>query len=415
VRIPVIGVTGKYQSGKTLFALSIAPGQKRTRVYDFELSASGYRGLDFDYVDVPATMRGLFGQKEYRPIDVFRWWQQDVLAIQPGSYAVIVADPITDIESGLVDFVASEYAKHGFSSEKSFVITGGIFWSKVREHWKRLLADLASRCETFIFTAHLKKDWVNGKPTSKDKPGGKTTLLELASLYLWLDRSPDPKTGKVSAKPRCHKKLKDRLSYTSFDQQTMEPVILPYLPPAFDDCSPSKIREYVQKPADYGKLKTNERVVEEAVSEIDKLEIERQIAQAKADAEASALERLTRQAELRQMSETKAAAAPQPIDVSSQQKAAETVKAAVEKPEEPPFDLDEPEAESHGITPDGKCTPEQAAQLVELKQRLGLSLERFEQGIAKHTGGSTNPLDLTRDRAAEIIRTLTEAAEKAGK
>ena len=404
VVIPVIGITGKYQSGKTLFGLSIAPGGNRTRCYDLELSASGYRGLEFDYLDTNAQMRSLFGTKPYLPIDLFRWWYKSVQAIEPGKFAVIMCDPITDIESGLVDYVAADYASHGFSSEKAFVSTGGIFWSKVREFWKRVLADIASRCETFVFTAHLRKDWIGGKPTRNDKPGGKSSLLELASLYLWLDRSPDEK-GVVPSQPRCLKKLKDRLSYTSFDPATMEPVVQPYLPPAFDDCTPGKIREYLKKPADYKKLKPAERVQEAKVTEIERLEIEKDIAEARASAEDSALQRLQRQLELRQLDNQNAAAKPHPIDVSSQVQATEAAKVEQEGNAEPA-----PESgNGNGSTCEmqsGKCSVDQSSRILHLKGLLAIPLDRFNAGIARYTGGSENPLDLTPEQASDIIAKL---------
>jgi len=390
VTIPVLGVTGKFQSGKTLFCLSIAPGGNRTRCYDFELSAAGYRGLGYDYVDVPAEMRKQWGEKEYKPIDMFRWWRQDILAIEPGKYEVIAVDPITDIESGIVDYVTADYASYGFSSSKAFVATGGIFWKAVKEFQKRLLADLASRCEVFAFTSHLRRDWVNGKPTRKEKPGGKVTLMELASLYLWLEREPD-EHGKVPAKPNCRMKLKDRVSYTSFDPETMEPVIAPYLPPAFKECTPNQIRSYLAKPADYAKLKPNERVKpDDPPSEIERLELEREIADAKAKAEETALERLQRQAELKAMQGNGNGGQPDNVDQSRTEK--QTTKP-------------EPEPEPSAPQPE-KCSDEQVVRLVELKDAMELTLPQFQKGIARHTGGSTNPADLTAEQATEIIAKL---------
>ena len=423
VHIKVLGVTGKHQAGKTLFVMSIAPGaneetgKPRTKLYDFELSAASYHGLGAEIVDVPGVMRQNFGQHEYTAIDTFRWWQQDVLAIQPGQYDVIGVDPITDIESGLVDFVASQYKQYGFSSKDKFMATGGIFWSRVKEYWKRLLADLASRCHTFAFTSHLRKDWIHGRPTTKDKPGGKITLMELASLYLWLEREPDEQ-GRVPAVPRCKLKLKDRVDYTTVENG--EPVIRPYLPPAFDNCTPKTIRNYIAKPADYKKLRVNERVRRESLSEEDRLDIERQIAEAKAAAEQAALERLQRQKELQEMAAKQQEQVP-PSPDQSQQIAAEHDKVAAEHEKAEAETGTQPEASTtphvSGGEPldNGKCTPDQAAQLVVLKQKLGIDMARWEAGIAKRTGGSTNVLDLSAEDADDLIAKLGEKVVQLGK
>lgn len=431
VSIPVLGLTGPYMSGKSIFGCTIAVGKNsagkpRTRVYDIELSCKGYKGLGFDHVDVPARLRAAFGVKEYLPLDVFKFWRKDILAIEPGAFDVIFVDPITDIESGMVDYVASEYLKYGFKSQDAFQSTGGIFWKEVRESWKALLADIASRCQTFAFTAHLHKVWLNGKPTSKETPGGKSTLKELASLYLWLERLPNNE-GVVPTKPRCRELLKNRVGYTSFDEATMEPIIRPYLPPAFDECTPNSIRAYIQKPADYKKLKQSERMVETKVTEMEKLEIEREISENKAKAEESALERLRRQQELAATAAAKAA--PVNTDTSGQAKADEAARLAVAeakalefpppaKGQDVPFTPDPPKETPKPVTPAGPAlsTHEQQLALVALKSRLGMTMERFSAGVARNNAkGSSNIAEMTEAEAAALIAMLTSAAAKAGK
>jgi len=63
-----------------------------------------------------------------------------------------------------------------------------------------------------------------------------------------------------------------------------------------------------------------------------------------------------------------------------------------------------------------KASVEQAARLVELKSALGLSQTQFAAGIARYTGASENPLDLTAQQAREAISNLEAAvARKNGK
>ena len=81
VSIDVLGVTGAYASGKTLFVCSIDPA--RTRLYDFEKSAGAYTGLGIDRVDVPSVMLEKY-PKNYSPRQVFEWWYSDIKQIEPG-------------------------------------------------------------------------------------------------------------------------------------------------------------------------------------------------------------------------------------------------------------------------------------------------------------------------------------------
>ena len=78
--------------------------------------------------------------KGYKPKDLFEFWYNDIKSIEPGRFSVIGADPISDIEDGMVDWVKSRFKEFGFSSAEKFQSTGGIFWSRVTSEWKRILA-----------------------------------------------------------------------------------------------------------------------------------------------------------------------------------------------------------------------------------------------------------------------------------
>lgn len=436
VSIPVIGVTGEYQSGKTLFCCTIAPGNRadgtaRTLVYDLELSSKGYLGLGFDRIDVPEEVRAspAVNGGAYKPIDLFRWWLKHILSIPAGKYDVIAVDPINDLESGLVDYVKADHAKYGFASADSFAKTGGIFWNAVRAEWKALLANIATRCQTFAFTAHLRQVWSGGSPTRDKKPAGKSTLAELASLYLWLER-----TGEATA-PRCGRKEKDRMSFTGIDDNG-DPAIVPILPPAFDVCTPKRIREYIAKPANYAKLAKSERIIEKPLDEAERLQLELAKANAEQAASENKLALAIRQQELRDaMAEQHAKSTPKVDEAASRQakaeaaavKDAETATAADSPPidpltremndrvaceieerrfqsknvEEPPFDV--PAEQPQG---DRQKVAELVADLLTLKRELAIPDDRWLAGIQKNTGGSDNPMDLSIDAATRLLEQL---------
>lgn len=422
VPIRVLGVTGPHASGKTMFLASIAPGSfpgngPRTRYYDVELSAASYRGFGMHYVDVQEEMRSMYKNAKFTPKALYEWWRSDVLKIEPGQYDVIAVDPANDLDSGLVDYVLSRHNDYGFKSADSFEKAGGIFWARVQEELKSLAADIASRCQTFAFSNHIREVFgKDGKPTGKKEPRGKKALMELAALYMWLEREPKS-DGTVPEKPRCTKLLKNRLSYTGYDPETFDPIVHPYLPPAFDDCTPNKIRSYIAKPADYGKLKKDERVVERQMSEDERLLVQREIAEAQAVASENALEQMRRRQELLEMQSTS-----QPLQASDVSRdmvaAAASSPAVVESIADASADAVSQATTSTPAetTRPGYATPVQIESLQQLRSTLGIPDEVWKKNIAAKTGGSGSVADLTEKQAEESIanlRRLKEQKEKA--
>jgi hypothetical protein len=286
--IPILGVTGEFASGKTLFCLSVSPGPQ-TLVYDCEKSSESYAALGCDRVDVPAEMLRRH-PSGYAPVRTFEWWRDHVRSVKPGRYRVIALDTAGEIESGLVDWVRANPQHFGRTSAQ-YVKMESLLWGDVREHWKGLLTDLASRCETFVFSTHLGRVWVDNKPTQKTKPRGKSTLMELASLYLQLERRPDPK-GNVPATPSAVV-LKTRLAHARIDTDG-NPVIVPSLPPRLPQATPAAIRAYQLSPPDAGKLSKDERAPEQQLSDDDRAAVRLATAEAERDAEQLRLERLSR-------------------------------------------------------------------------------------------------------------------------
>lgn len=288
-KIEVLGVCGDYASGKTLFMLTIDPA--RTIYFDLEKSGATYQGLGYHRIDFPAELQKKYGQEICTAKQTFEYWYEMAMNINPGEYSVMAVDPISDIEAGMTDWVKSKYKRYGFSSEDKFVAMGGAFWGAVKDEWKRILLNLSSRVQTFAFSVHMRKVWKFGKQTEKTEPKGKSTLKELSTLYLHLNRNPD-KEGSVPLVPSATV-VKDRLSrieVVKVEGEEAQVKIIPILPPRIKSATPDQIRQYIINPPSYENLKSFEKTPEKELSESEKLEIESQIAADRRAAEEAALE-----------------------------------------------------------------------------------------------------------------------------
>ena len=289
--IPIIGATGEKWSGKTKFGLNICPGVKTTLVYDFEQSSASYEGeyarigVPFERIDVQKEMHSIH-PNGYKPIQLWQWWIAHVEKVQAGTYQVIMADTVTDLERGLADWVAANPAFFGHTAGQ-YSAMSGIMWGDVKDYLKMKLADITAKCQTFYFTAHLGAEFKGKSPTGEKKPKGKETLYELASLYLWFDREADKKTGNRSNIPAA-RVLKSRLEVAELVDG--EIVSFSVLPPRIPECTPKMIRGYFANPAGKkNELAESERDRPEAMTdderlrlEVAKAEAERDTAQARA-------------------------------------------------------------------------------------------------------------------------------------
>lgn len=341
VQIDVFGATGDYASGKTVLGGSIAPGphpaghefagKPRTLYLDFEKSGCTYGGMGWRRIDVAQQMQDRFQDpktgivKNYTPLDVFEWFAGSSRAgampgiidkLRPGEYDVLICDPITDIESGLVDYVRTNPEQFHLTADQ-IRRAGGLLWGAVKDHWKTVLLKLSSRVKCFYFTSHLRSVWQGNQPTGKKEPKGKDTLMELASLYLWLERAAD-RDGSVPAIPSATV-LKQRLTDTVFRDGEIH--FVPLMPPRIPQATVQAIREYIANPPDYSKLKDGERVVEEKMSDDERLRLELAKAEAEAEAGATQLQLLTRRAQLAAQMRASQAAAPQAPDQTAQRQA----------------------------------------------------------------------------------------------
>lgn len=342
MEIEVIGLSGEFASGKTLMGLTICP--EGTLLIDLEKSAGTYAGsLGVKHrEDFPVYLQAKH-PGGYKSIDVFVAFCEYLDKIQPGEYRVIMVDPISDVEQGLVDWVKAN-PKHFGRTSNQYDKASGLLWADVKAHWKILLAGIASKCESFVFTTHMRNVWKGSSPTGKREPKGKDTLEELCSLYLVMNRLPVKRTGKPPAKPAAIVR-KSRLVSMSMVDGEME--MVPTLPPRLPIATPKAIRDYIANPPDPKKLKKSEVVVEEGLSDDDKLLIQREIAMANAEAAEAQSSRLQmaqnaaeRQREIRERQQARAAASPgsattKQVAAESQDKPHVDEPSQVEQPAEP--------------------------------------------------------------------------------
>lgn len=416
IKIPVLGVCGEKFSGKTLLLASIDP--PHTCMIDLEDSSESYNIEFAKRVSLYDEMLKKHG-KNATPLQCFEWFSTFVDSIKPGEFTVLAVDPISDIESGLVDWVKANPTKFGHTAQQ-YEKASGLLWMDVKSHWKMMLGILSRKVQTFAFSVHMGNVFKAGAPTGKRAPKGKETLFELASLYLEVERKPDDK-GKIEKKPSA-KVLKSRLAISRMVDGELEH--FPVLPPRLDVATPAAIRGYIKAPPDYSKLKKSELVTPEHLSDDDKLEIQREIAQTQLEVEQtklSALEKLAqqteRQAELR-MKQAAAAAAMQkptaPAESTPAGTTATATPAAASFPDSPspeaaPFATGD-DADEHSAA--AKADGPSIWDIIEAqKKQLGVTDAQWLAILAKRNCKTTK--ELTVDQAEAIRLAMWEKLTKA--
>jgi hypothetical protein len=330
MRIDAWGATGEYKSGKTILGLSIAPGvhpeghpfagQPRTLYLDFEKSGATYGGTGCKRVDVPSEMLARKGNK-YTPKDTAEWFLEYISKLKPRQFDVLMVDPATDVESGIVDIVRGDPAAHGYTAPQ-FAKSPPLLMGAVKAFWKQILLKLSNVCQTFYFTAHLRDEFAGNTPTGRREPKGKDSLLEVATLYVWLERKT--KDGKTQDAPSalCEEPHgKSRLADTWIENGELK--VQQLLPPRIPVMTMRALCEYIASPPDFSKLKEGEKIVDVAFSEADMERLKIQRAQAEADAANARLSLVDRQQQLTAIRAAAAAGQPQTPDRTAQQSAAE--------------------------------------------------------------------------------------------
>jgi hypothetical protein len=448
--IEIVGGTGEYKSGKTLFGFSIAPGEftsgpfagkPRTKVYDLEKSSSTYSGARVDRTDVydlvTSKFRGADGKvKNFSIIDVFNILLGDIETIKQSQFDVIMIDPISDIEDGIVNMVKDKPDQFGLTSEQ-VKKGGGLLWGAVKNFYKStLLRALAGRCKTFYYTVHLRDEFKGGAPTGRREPKGKDTLMELAGLYLWFEREPirgGTQDGAIPDLPSANV-VKHRVSDTYIgDDGDLH--VEQLLPPRLPVATVMAIRNYIATGVNLKKLKPDERAIEKTISEEEMLRLKTAAAEKEIEANQSAIDRLDRQAKLRAMAAATAnpPTAEAQLQTAQQEKrvanaAASTAEAAREtdkpkvevKTETKPADTSLRETLRKGEelakqSPDNanvrqSCTKEQMVEMQGLCKDLGIVGDKLKELIGKV--GKSQPKDLDFKEAAQLIAYLKKQKEK---
>lgn len=323
VDIPIIVGTGEFGTGKSTFGLTICPGPE-TLVYDQEGSTLSYRSLGFHHVDMAVELMKKY-PGGFTPQQRWEWWKNDIIERgKSGKYRVAMIDPASELEDGLQEYINKNLNKFDLTLEQVRAAKG-LFWGAVKREWKLTLDMLRTYFETIYLTVHLRDEFVGNKPSGKREPKGKETLKELASLFLWFD-----KEGEKPPVPGANVE-KTRLSKFIFDQNTEEWTPVAILPPRLSVATPKKIREYIANPANYDKLKKGEKVLEHAMSEQEKLQLEAQIARDRAEASANELSRMQMIQQQAEADERRRVNAPQTPDRSGATIAAQEAKTEARK------------------------------------------------------------------------------------
>lgn len=409
--IEVLGLTGEFASGKTLFGLTIAPGQS-TLVYDMEKSSATYQSLGFERVDVPTEMLRSY-PNGYKPIDTFNWWLAHVKSIPAGKYRVIMLDPVSEVESGLADYVKANPSKFGRTAAQ-YVKMSGLMWGDCKDLWKSILADLASRCETFAFTSHMTNIWRDDKPTGKRKAKGKETLMELATLYLNMERKANGK-GELPAKPAAVV-LKSRLSTIKFDPGTGDTTIVPTLPPRLPIATPFTIRQYMAAPPDYSKLTPEECAPEATLTDDERAELAYATAAANRDAEELRLNR-----EARETERATARNGARPGEQVGASQAKPRTATASSTAAATPSTNGSGNVWHNAVHAEGGATDEQIVKLADLKSRWFAGNEITDEAEQRELWsallqkrGVTTAYDLSVDAANDLINRLAEQVNATG-
>lgn len=270
--IPIIGLCGGYGSGKTLAGLTLCP--EETIEIGVEDSGVTYNLPLKKRFSMYKEVTGKSGVTP-KPVECWEWFAGilEKIAKDELKCRVLFVDPITDIQGGLVDWVR-DHAADFKKSQAQYDKASGLLWADVKSHAKILLGRVSSKC-TLIFTAHMGSVWSGGAPvTGKQKAKGIDTFKELASLYVFLTREVDPKTGLQPEQPIghiCPPHGKSRLAHMVQNAETGDWESKAILPPRIDPFTWQKLRSYVQTPPNYAKLKASEKAEVEKLSDDDKL------------------------------------------------------------------------------------------------------------------------------------------------
>lgn len=278
-RIPIIGLAGEPDSGKTMWGLMASPDcldfsvPPPTLVWDTEGSSISYVDiLNFNRVDLAKESASRKGGK-HSNLDMFLQWKEEIAQLESGKYQVSMLDTIGEIEDGLQTYVRMHPGEFGYTSTQ-FIKMDSLVWTAMKAEWKRLLMGVALKCESVILTTHMMYKWIGKRATEHRIPKGKETIKHVTSLYLILSRTLKPRARQLPTYPSA--------SYGKSRLLRVNPVtgqLEPLLPPYIVNASPDGIREYLKTPPDFNNLKPEEQAKpKQELSDDDKLFIRAGIA-----------------------------------------------------------------------------------------------------------------------------------------
>ena len=266
-------VSGEFGCGKTLFALTTGHPMEKVVIFDVENSAYQYEDMGFDRVDLLALVKE--EKSDWKPEDLWEVFVREIQSLETGRYDVIALDPISELEQGLTTWLGQHPEEMG-KTRAQYQKSGGLFWGDVKSLEKRVLLDIASKCEMLIITAHMRDRWKGQRPTGDRERKGKTTLTEVADLELVLKR-----TGEQVIPSALVAKM--RWIWINPKDPTD---IRPALPPRLDVATWKAIRAYSENPPKWDSLKPEEKVQkQELLSEDERLILKAEIARGQAEPE----------------------------------------------------------------------------------------------------------------------------------
>lgn len=329
--LPIVLLSGKNESGKTLLATTANSDPTRTCVYDLEHSSTTYNIPGLVRINVSDELRKIHNGA-HKPVDLFLWLLNDTRSrVTPGKFDVVVIDPVSgELETGLADWVRANPKNFG-ATALQYEQMSGIMWGHAKAYYKTWLSEIASCTQTLFLIVHMGREWSGKSPTGRMKAKGLETLHELASLSLEMNRDPGP-DGRKPEKPSA-RVVKSRLAnivhVKKNDEDDGEWVPQAVMPPRMPVATAGEIRRFMKTPIDYDKLSKEYLAVEEQPSEEEKANVRLQIAEAEAS---SARDRL---ALANAATENRAAQAQQLI--AAAQLAAQRTNAAAAEQSVPPL------------------------------------------------------------------------------
>lgn len=412
ISIQRMAVTGKPESGKSLLGISFMP--QETCAYDLEESLAPYCQSPSNPKGIPVACR-IAVQREmiklkpngYKPIELFEWWYNDFRQrCVPGRYRVIIIDPISEIEEGLVEYVKNNPKLFGATPDQ-YAKMSGIMWGHAKAFWKSILIDLGNRTERdgvdglLYLVTHLGQKYENNKPTGQMKPKGKSTISEVVSLFLSLRREVQAN----GAKPKIPSAivLKSRLanSVALFNQETGEMTFdhQPILPPNLPEVSPAALRKWMLSPPDYSNLAPELlQPPLEKLTEDERLELELARAEAMREAEMAKLQYLSTVSDVQ----------AQQAKIQAQQQAQDLKRDTATSPPATPATI-----MADGDT-SGPITDDQVQQLGQLRMamtELGVPDHDYSNLLAGY--GVRTARDLHSHTAASFIAAVTDMVSRA--